>query len=295
MQEASILWLSIPKDPPGCPQQPALDWPYIGWLFIQDHHRPFQPKLLQKTSWRTVMLQTGQILSCAPLAKQASCRQWDPMSGLWHSARMIPKGCCYNCVQMYPPLPCSECQQKALTWNAAAMLPQEPGTSVGTFMVTHSEHPLSPLLLSNTNRHFFTPNWANLIFISHLGHSPSKQIFFFFFAPLHPPQTDFLTLRFHSWFAAGFGGLLSLKKKGGEERNTGPALGFGVTAQLPVLPDLLWMPPWVLLQDCRIIKPTFPAFAPCFFFLFFFLIIWSWKSGLFKSVWLNTANAKYWK
>lgn len=60
----------------------------------------------------------------------------------------------------------------------------------------HTEHPSSPLLLRNTNGHLFTPNWANLVFISHLGHRISKQIFL--------PQTDFLTLWFQSWFAVIF-------------------------------------------------------------------------------------------
>lgn len=103
-----------------------------------------------------------------------------------------------------PQHPCSPAHIQALLPLGSSQMrvwwPRDPPRS------RHTEHPLSPLLPSNTNGHLFTPNWANLIFISHLGHRTSKQIF------LH--QTDFLTLWFHSWFAVIFvwrAGLLSLK------------------------------------------------------------------------------------
>lgn len=80
----------------------------------------------------------------------------------------------------------------------------------------HTKHPLSPLLFGNMNGHLFTPNWANLIFISHLGHRTSKQIFL--------PQTDFLT----SWFATicvQRAGLL-LPKNGRKRNYTGSCTGI---------------------------------------------------------------------
>lgn len=197
------------------------------------------------------MFQIGQSLSCTLLVKWASCTQRNPVTGLWHSdcVWMIPKGCCCNCIQIYHPLPCSECHQKTPDLEQLSdIFPESqarvwrPGNPPRS---RHTEHPLSPLLLGNRNRHFFTPNWANLIFISHLGHGPSKQIcfLFFFFAP-----NRFLDLVVSLLICNNIWPESWLAKNGNKKVTQGPALGFRVTAQLPVLPDLLWMPRLILLQ-----------------------------------------------
>lgn len=174
------------------------------------------------------MFQIGQSLSCTLLVKWASCTQRNPVTGLWHSdcVWMIPKGCCCNCIQIYHPLPCSECHQKTPDLEQLSdIFPESqarvwrPGNPPRS---RHTEHPLSPLLLGNRNRHFFTPNWANLIFISHLGHGPSKQMLFFFF--FYPKQISWpcgFTLDLQQYLARELA-----CKKWEQKSYTGPCTGL---------------------------------------------------------------------
>lgn len=212
------------------------------------------------------MFRTGQSLSCPLLVKWASCTQQNPVTGLWHSdcVWMIPKGCCCNCIQIYHPLPCSECHQKTPDLEQLSdIFPESqarvwrPGNPPRS---RHTEHPLSPLLLGNRNRHFFTPNWANLIFISHLGHGPSKQMLFFFFLP----QTDFLTLWFHSWFATIFVQRVGLQKMGTKKlhRALHWALGWQHSSLCSQTCSECYA--WFFCNQDRIIKPIFPTFAHFF-------------------------------
>lgn len=176
---------------------------------------------------------------------------------------MIPKGCCCNCMQIYHPLPCSECHQKTPDLEQRSDIFPESQAQVwrpgNPPRSRHMEHPLSPLLLGNMNRHFFTPNWANLIFISHLGHGPSKQMFFF--CPKQISWPCGFTPDLQQYLARE---LACKKKKGTKKLHR--ALRWALRWQRSSLCSQTCSEchVWFFCNRDSIIKTTFPAFAHFF-------------------------------